>query len=59
MTCPGYEWPDDWSEMSATERQRFFDEFRERLYTFWRAQAEYEKRRSERVSEHRVEDTLT
>lgn len=58
MTCPDYEWPDDWDEMSKKEQQRFFDEFRERLHCFWRAQAEYEKRRSERVSSFRVDEPL-
>lgn len=59
MTCPTYEWPDDFEEMSQKERQRFFDEFRERLYCYWRAQAEYDRRREDRVGEHRIDDTLT
>lgn len=58
MTRLDYEWPDDWDELSQYERQAFFAEFRERVYTFWRARAEYESRREERVNSYRVEDEL-
>lgn len=58
MTRLDYEWPSNWDDLSQKERQQFFAEFRERVYTFWRAQARYEREREERVSNFRVEDDL-
>jgi len=53
-----YEWPDDWQQMSQHERQLYFQAHRERLYQFWRAEAEYQQERDERVSQFRVDETL-
>lgn len=53
-----YDWPDDWAAMSRQERQRFLHAHRERVYSFWQAQAEYEQERAERVSQFRVDEQL-
>ena len=53
-----YEWPDSWDEMSMKEKQQYFHAHRQRLYAFWRAEAEYQKRRDERVSQFRVDEPL-
>lgn len=53
-----YDWPDNWQQMTTRQQQLFFHAHRERRYAYWRAEAEYQQERDERVSQFRVDEPL-
>jgi hypothetical protein len=59
MSAHDYDLPDDWEEMTVSERQQFFHTFRERLYGFWFQRASYRRERQSRVEGFRIDEELS
>ena len=58
MSAHDYDLPDDWEEMTVSEKQQFFHAFRERLYGSWFQHASYRHGRRSRGDSFRVDEEL-